>query len=293
MPPARQSRLQTLNIGLFRLLLHLYPSAYRKSYRLKMARTFSDCCRYAFVEGGVVGLVKLWIPTFLDLSATAIDKHVEDGLLSSRLTIVRVASLGAMLGSGLIFATGWSAGGGNLLLITLLFLGGALGLLTTARSTRQYMARRTNMATGEMQAWGKAGQSTIRSIRWAFYTLLGLAILAVTDVAQEISVGSSDYVQGAVQQYGPTLAFVALAGPHIVTFVVGLWLYFRGSPWAAIPALFMAAAWTLFAVQDLVEPPGGGPIASAVDAFSLAFAVAAIVTSLWTVAQFRKAKQRN
>lgn len=293
MLPAHRSRLQTLSIGLYRLLLLLYPKAYRNSYSLKMARTFSDCCDFAYTDGGLVGLIKLWVPTLLDLSATAIEKHVEDGLLSSRLAGIRVASLAAIVGSGLIFTTGWSADGKNLI-ITSLFVVGALGWLVTSPSTINAIRGREIMSNSAIQSSTETRWPQARSTLWAVSALVGLAVFDLVDNAQDIARNAS-YVQPMIEQYGPFLAFLIGAAPRLIVYLAGGWLYRKESAWAAAPALIMAVPRAIFSVEAvsglLARTRTESYESMLVNLAALVLVLAVVVTSLWAVVELRKSKR--
>jgi hypothetical protein len=70
-------------------LLHLYPQAYRSTYKTEMFHVFSDQCRETYTQRGRRGMLWLWLRTLVDLSITATHEHFMDpqaqlGLLEAR-----------------------------------------------------------------------------------------------------------------------------------------------------------------------------------------------------------------
>src|SRR5919199_4184 len=62
----------------YRLLLRLYPQAYRASYESEMFRLFSDQCREAYEQQGKLGILLLWPRTLVDVGITATREHLTD-----------------------------------------------------------------------------------------------------------------------------------------------------------------------------------------------------------------------
>jgi nitrate/nitrite-specific signal transduction histidine kinase len=63
----------------YNVLLWLYPRAHRLAYGPPMAQLFRDLCRDAHQQGGVPGLVRLWLRTLVDLAVSAVREHVKSG----------------------------------------------------------------------------------------------------------------------------------------------------------------------------------------------------------------------
>lgn len=62
---------------IYRMLLHAYPSGYRRQYGPLMAQAFRDLAREAYRHPGVAHLVKLWMNTLTDVATTAAVEHVD------------------------------------------------------------------------------------------------------------------------------------------------------------------------------------------------------------------------
>lgn len=137
-----RSRLQTVSGKAYVQLLRLYPKSYRQKYAEDMLRTFDDCCRFAFRESGTLGLFRLWMPTLADLSLTVIEKHLDEGVLSSGATMIRAASFALLAAAALLYATAWDAWLGHLLIATLLFVCGALGVFLSSPNAGDILRRR-------------------------------------------------------------------------------------------------------------------------------------------------------
>ena len=135
---------QTLSCKVYGWLLLLYPKSYRQRFAVDMARTFSDCCRFASQTGGVSRLLRLWLPTLFDLSLTIVNRHLEEGLLSSGLTVLRLTSFALLAAATTVYAFSWGSGIGVTAFATLLFLTGAVGLFCTSGEGRKYLKQRLN-----------------------------------------------------------------------------------------------------------------------------------------------------
>jgi hypothetical protein len=67
-----------LSKRLYRLLLCLYPKAYRATYEMEMLHVFADQCRDAYKQRGPLGILLLWPHVLIDLVVTAITEHFTD-----------------------------------------------------------------------------------------------------------------------------------------------------------------------------------------------------------------------
>ncbi len=71
-----EHRVITLSQCIYRALLAAYPRRFRLQYRDEMALVFRDCCRAAYQEHGVPGLVSVWRRALLDLGKNAPEEHI-------------------------------------------------------------------------------------------------------------------------------------------------------------------------------------------------------------------------
>jgi len=62
----------------YRLLLYLYPKAYRAVYETEMLHVFSDQCRSAYKQRGPLGILALWPRTLIDVIVTVTNEHLAD-----------------------------------------------------------------------------------------------------------------------------------------------------------------------------------------------------------------------
>jgi hypothetical protein len=82
---------------LFHWLLHIYPADFREAYGREMALVFRESCRTTVHQAGFIGMVGLWLPTLLDVVATAVAERAEKGFHMSRASLVRFMGLGAIV----------------------------------------------------------------------------------------------------------------------------------------------------------------------------------------------------
>ncbi len=69
-PPSPQRQIPRSE-ALYRLLLFVYPSSFRRAYGREMVQTFRDCYRDAAQHEGIAGLTRLWSLVLRDLVVTA------------------------------------------------------------------------------------------------------------------------------------------------------------------------------------------------------------------------------
>lgn len=74
-PPVKSGH--ALSEYVYRLLLRLYPSEFRREYGPHMVQLFRDCARAAAARDGWSGHWQLWLRTLLDLIRTAPNEHLE------------------------------------------------------------------------------------------------------------------------------------------------------------------------------------------------------------------------
>ena len=66
----------------YQCLLALYPTGFRRAYKVQMAQVFRDCCRDALRKGGVSSVVLLWMVALADLATNALSEQVTTALSS-------------------------------------------------------------------------------------------------------------------------------------------------------------------------------------------------------------------
>ena len=62
----------------YRLLLYLYPKAYRATYEMEMLHVFSDQCRDTYKQRGPLGILLLWPRILIDVIVTVTTEHLTD-----------------------------------------------------------------------------------------------------------------------------------------------------------------------------------------------------------------------
>lgn len=100
------ARALTLSEDAYRILLKLYPPAFREELGPHMLLTFRDCARDAYRRGRFPALMMLWLPTLLDLIKTAAEERAQKGSLNmNKEWLIRFGGT-AMLIAGVMWALG-------------------------------------------------------------------------------------------------------------------------------------------------------------------------------------------
>lgn len=84
---------------LYRAMLLIYPSDFRRAYEIPMLQTFRDCCRQALRENGNSGLFILWVRTILDILQSAIEEHSQRGVDMSKIKFIKLSGWALIFGS--------------------------------------------------------------------------------------------------------------------------------------------------------------------------------------------------
>ena len=92
----------------YRALLAAYPRGFRDAYGQQMEQTFRDQGREERRRGGVIGLVRFWARTAVDLGSTAAVERIDERRLARRhregkMTARRLAWAGSTLVSAPLF----------------------------------------------------------------------------------------------------------------------------------------------------------------------------------------------
>jgi len=94
-----------LSIRLYEALINIYPTEFRQDYGVLMVQVFGDCCRRAFREAGMSGLLLLWWRTLLDTVKTAIEEHSQRGVYMAKQTFIKLSGWALIL-SGITLVLG-------------------------------------------------------------------------------------------------------------------------------------------------------------------------------------------
>ncbi len=97
------------SIFLYRMLLLIYPSEFRREYGEPMLQIFGDCCRKTLRQTGPVGMLQLYGRTLLDTVQTAIEQHTQRGVDMSKEKYIKVSGWALIL-AGMTIALGSLAG---------------------------------------------------------------------------------------------------------------------------------------------------------------------------------------
>ena len=63
------------SVKLYQALLVAYPTKFQQEYGLHMVQAFQDCCLRAVRQGGMNGMVRLWVITFVDFIQSVISER--------------------------------------------------------------------------------------------------------------------------------------------------------------------------------------------------------------------------
>jgi hypothetical protein len=99
-----------VSIRLYRLLLLVYPSAFRREYGAPMLQVFGDRAWAHYRRSGISGLLGWWGWTMLDTVQAAIEEHTQRGVDMSKNKFEKLSGWALMLGGPAIFL-GWLASG--------------------------------------------------------------------------------------------------------------------------------------------------------------------------------------
>ncbi len=67
----------SVSARVYRLLLFVYPAAYRREYGPPMIQVYRDLCRNSYQQRGMVGLLSLWLRLLADLLTSSIGQHLD------------------------------------------------------------------------------------------------------------------------------------------------------------------------------------------------------------------------
>jgi hypothetical protein len=93
---------------IYKLLLGVYPSEFRREYSSPMQQVFRDCLLRAEREGGPWALAELWARTMLDTVSTAVEEHSRRGVDMSREKFYKLSGWALILGPLLFLIGGWA-----------------------------------------------------------------------------------------------------------------------------------------------------------------------------------------
>lgn len=84
----RTPRLVSFSVSLYRLLLAVYPAAFRNEYGEAMVQLFHDTARDAYRRLGPLGLAALWLRTLADITISVIRQHRDKPVQASSESIL-------------------------------------------------------------------------------------------------------------------------------------------------------------------------------------------------------------
>lgn len=75
-----------ISLYVYRLLLRVYPRAFRRDYGAEMTQAFCDLARDAQLTHGAAGLLRVWLCVIPDVAQSAFTQHCES--LSGRMVML-------------------------------------------------------------------------------------------------------------------------------------------------------------------------------------------------------------
>ena len=101
-------KLVSLSLSIYRLLLYVYPSGFRREYGPHMTQVFRDCCLRAIRNDGTPGMLSLWATVCLDLVQSVLSEHIRKGVHMSKQRFVQLSSWCLIFG-GIALVLGFGA----------------------------------------------------------------------------------------------------------------------------------------------------------------------------------------
>lgn len=245
------------SLGVYRLLLGLYPRRFRADYGPHMIQVFGDCLRDARIQGPD-GVARLWLATLLDLIKSALEERTRRGITMTRAGFIRLSGPLLMFAGALILVSLLSGfetrfddplGGPDLWYelagalwapALLLILAGLVGFYQQHRNEIGLLGRFAVVGAGIASAVGAAGM---------LLTGLELARVVGSEFGWYVFVfGLFGLLGNLVLLGAATLSRRPLPRWNALPLVLGLlpWLGFTGEPAVPIAMGLFALGWILF-----------------------------------------------
>jgi hypothetical protein len=103
---AREPRAVIVSVRIYQRLAAAYPADFHRDYGAQMAQLFRDCCRRAYLDGGIPALLALWARTALDYLKTMIVEYARGGVYMTREKFIKLSGWALILG-GVALTLGW------------------------------------------------------------------------------------------------------------------------------------------------------------------------------------------
>lgn len=88
-----------ISVRVYQALLVAYPTKFQQEYGSHMLQVFRDCCLRTFHQGGMHGMARLWVVTFLDLLQSLVSEHVHKEIDMTKSKFVRFSGWMLILGA--------------------------------------------------------------------------------------------------------------------------------------------------------------------------------------------------
>jgi hypothetical protein len=98
----------TVSVKVYQTLLLAYPIKFKQEYGSEMLQVFQDCCLRTLRQGGINGMVKLWVVTLLDLTQSVISEHAQKEVqMKKEIKPEEIQTAGlALIWGGILFLVG-------------------------------------------------------------------------------------------------------------------------------------------------------------------------------------------
>lgn len=93
------SRLVTLSLRVYALMLSFYPRRFRDEYGPHMLQVFGDCLRKAGERGGPTAVFVLWGGILIDYCKTLLEEHLEGMTDMNQTKFIRLSGWALMVGA--------------------------------------------------------------------------------------------------------------------------------------------------------------------------------------------------
>jgi hypothetical protein len=93
-----------LSIGLYVILLQVYPTKFRQEYGSHMMQAFRDSCLRAVKNNKPGGLMKLWLVTLIDFVQSVISEHIQKETEMKKSKILKFIGIALMIAGFVLFS---------------------------------------------------------------------------------------------------------------------------------------------------------------------------------------------
>ena len=107
------SRLISISLRVYRVLLVSYPQSFRQEYAPHMLQAFGDYTRRVYLQRGWAGMLWWWTLTFFDFANSVLEEHLQRITNMTKEKFIHLGGLALVLGSLVLFFGVKAAGNEN------------------------------------------------------------------------------------------------------------------------------------------------------------------------------------